>query len=85
MPPAEEPYSPTDALLRYRDRHRCTRRYDHLWHRIGQHVPWVATHGVSTHLAAAHSWVERHFGYGTARAYAGPTGPATTTCVKANL
>jgi F420H(2)-dependent quinone reductase len=28
---------PTDALLRYRDGHPCTsRRYDHLWHRIGR-------------------------------------------------
>jgi hypothetical protein len=32
--------------------------------------------------------VERHFGYGIARAYAGhtdTTGPATTTYIKANL
>lgn len=34
------------------------------------------------------TWVERHFGYGTARAYAGhtdSTGPATTTYIKADL
>ncbi|GAB3890382.1 hypothetical protein GCM10029964_061810 [Kibdelosporangium lantanae] len=82
---------PTDALLRYRDGHPCTtRRYDHLWHRIGQHVPWVATHGISTHWLrhTTLTWVERHYGYGIARAYAGhtdTTGPATTTYIKANL
>jgi site-specific recombinase XerD len=82
---------PTDALLRYRDGHLCTsRRYDHLWHRIGQHVPWVATHGISTHWLrrTTLTWVERHFGYGIARAYAGhtdTTGPTTTTYNKANL
>jgi hypothetical protein len=34
------------------------------------------------------TWVERHFGYGIARAYAGhtdTTGPATTTYIKADL
>lgn len=82
---------PTDALLRYRDGHPLTsRRYDQLWHRIGQHLPWVATHGISTHWLrhTTLTWVERHFGYGVARAYAGHTdsvGPATTTYIKASL
>jgi hypothetical protein len=34
------------------------------------------------------TWVERHFGYGIARAYAGHTdsvGPATTTYIKADI
>jgi hypothetical protein len=34
------------------------------------------------------TWVERHFGYGAARAYPGhtdTTGPATTTYIKASL
>ena len=34
------------------------------------------------------TWVERHYGYGVARAYAGHTdakGPATTTYIKADL
>jgi hypothetical protein len=34
------------------------------------------------------TWVERHFGYGIARAHAGhtdTTGPATTTYIKADL
>jgi integrase len=82
---------PTDALLRYRDGHPCTsRRYDQLWHRIGQRVPWAATHSVSTHWLrhTTLTWVERHFGYGITRAYAGhtdTTGPATTTYIKASL
>jgi hypothetical protein len=40
----------------------------------------------STHLSCA--WVERHFGYGIARAFAGhtdSTGPATTTHIKADI
>jgi hypothetical protein len=45
---------------------------------------------VSTHWLrhTALTWVERHFGYGIARAYAGHTdntGPATTTYIKASL
>lgn len=81
----------TDTLLRYRDgRPLTSRRYDQLWHRIGQQLPWVAAQGISAHWLC-HStltWVERHFGYGVARAYAGhsdSTGPATTTCIKADL
>jgi hypothetical protein len=35
---------PGDALLRYRHGAALSsRRYDHLWYRIGQHLPWVAT------------------------------------------
>jgi hypothetical protein len=41
---------PTDALLRFRYRKALTsRRYDHLWHRIGARLPWVAAQGISTH------------------------------------
>ncbi len=82
---------PTDTLLRYRDGRALTsRRYDHLWRRIGQQLPWVAAHGLSTHWLrhTTLTWVERHFGYGIARAYAGHTdsvGPATTTYIKADL
>ena len=82
---------PTDALLRYRHGSALTtRRYDHLWRRIGEHLPWVAAHGVSTHWLrhTTLTWVERHFGYGIARAYAGhtdTTGPATATYIKADL
>ena len=80
-----------DQLLRYRDgRPLTSRRYDQLWHRIGQRLPWVAAQGISTHWLrhTTLTWVERHFGYGVARAYAGhtdSTGPATTTYIKADL
>ncbi len=83
--------APTDALLRYRDGRALTsRRYDHLWHRLGQQLPWVAAQGISTHWLrhTTLTWVERHFGYGVARAYAGhtdTTGAATTTYIKADL
>ena len=82
---------PTDGLLRFRDGKRLTsRRYDHLWKRIGDRVPWVAAQGISTHWLrhTTLTWVERHFGYGIARAYAGhtdSTGPSTTTYIKADL
>ncbi|MFG3714772.1 tyrosine-type recombinase/integrase [Micromonospora sp. NPDC047730] len=67
---------PTDLLLRYRNGRAITsRRYDHLWKRIGQQLPWVAAQGISTHWLrhTTLTWVERHFGYGIARAYAGHT------------
>jgi hypothetical protein len=47
----------------------------------------VAAQVVSTHWLrhTTLTWVERHFGYGIARAYAGHTGAATTTYIKAAL
>lgn len=81
----------SDRLLRYRNGRALTsRRYDHLWTRLGQHLPWVAAQGISTHWLrhTTLTWVERHYGYGIARAYAGhndSTGPATTTYIKADL
>ena len=37
-------------LLRYTSGQPITsRRYDHLWARIGAHLPWVATQGISSH------------------------------------
>ncbi|MET8282799.1 site-specific integrase [Micromonospora sp. NPDC005174] len=82
---------PTDALLRYRNGQPATyRRYDLLWKRIGRQLPWVAVQGISIHWLrhTTLTWVERHCGYGVARAYAGHTdrqGPATTTYIKADL
>jgi len=82
---------PTDTLLRYRTGAAITsRRYDHLWKRIDEQLPWVAAQGITTHWLrhTTLTWVERHFGYATARAYTGhtdSTGPATTTYVKADL
>ena len=48
---AEDRHAPADGqLLRYADGRPIThRRYDHLWGRIGRHLPWVATQGISTH------------------------------------
>ncbi|GAA2715070.1 tyrosine-type recombinase/integrase [Micromonospora olivasterospora] len=83
--------APTDALLRYRNGQPAThRRYDLLWARIGRQLPWVAVQGISAHWLrhTTLTWVERHFGYAVARAYAGHTdrrGPATTTYIKADL
>jgi integrase/recombinase XerC len=41
----QERHAPTDGqLLRYGDGKPITsRRYDHLWARLGRHLPWVAT------------------------------------------
>jgi integrase len=83
--------APTEPLLHYRNGHALTsRRYDHLWHRIGEQLPWAANQGISTHWLrhTTLTWVERHFGYGFARAYAGhtdTTGAAATTYIKADL
>ncbi|WP_306215626.1 tyrosine-type recombinase/integrase [Actinoplanes sp. RD1] len=83
--------APADGLLRYRDGRALTsRRYDHLWKRLGDRLPWVAAQSISTHWLrhTTLTWVERNFGYGIARAYAGHTdntGPATTTYIKADL
>jgi integrase len=82
---------PAERLLRYCDgRGLTSRRYDHLWRRLGDQLPWVAAQGVTTHWLrhTTLTWVERHYGYGIARAYAGHTdntGPATTTYIKADL
>jgi integrase len=82
---------PTDQLLRYRNGLPISsRRYDHMWKRIGERLPWVAAQGISTHWLrhTTLTWVERHFGYGVARAYAGHTdspGSSTTTYIKADL
>jgi len=47
----QDRHAPPDGqLLRYADGRPIThRRYDHLWTRIGRHLPWVATQGISTH------------------------------------
>jgi integrase/recombinase XerC len=83
----------TGQLLRYRNGQPITtRRYDHLWQRIGQHLPWVAIQQISTHWLrhTTLTWVERNFGYGVARAYAGHTDSGndagtTTTYIRATL
>jgi len=90
---AEQRHSPRNGqLLRYANgRPITTRRYDHLWERIGTHLPWVATQQISTHWLrhTTLTWVERNFGYATARAYAGHTDSGnvgtTATYIRANL
>ena len=90
----QERHAPPDGqLLRYADGRPIThRRYDHLWTRIGRHLPWVAAQGISTHWIrhTILTWVERNFGYAVARAYAGHTESggevgATSTYVRASL
>jgi len=90
----QERHAPRDGqLLRYTNGQPITsRRYDHLWARIGGHLPWVATQQISMHWLrhTTLTWVERNFGYGIARAYAGHTDSggetgATSTYVRASL
>jgi integrase len=69
-------HRPDDALLRYANRRPLTsRRYDLLWKRVREALPWAAELGVSTHWLrhTILSWVERHYSYAIARAYAGHT------------
>lgn len=80
------------AVLRYRNGRPVTRRrYDYLWNRLGKHLPWVATQQISTHWLrhTTLTWVERHFGYAVARAYAGHSGfhdgGTTSTYIRADL
>ncbi|WP_280453609.1 tyrosine-type recombinase/integrase [Nocardia brasiliensis] len=89
---AEQRHSPLmGQLLRYRNgRAISSRRYDHLWHRIGGILPWVAAQGITTHWLrhTTVTWVERTFSYAVACAYAGHRGKgpgATATYVKSYL
>src|SRR6185437_15204929 len=80
-------------VLRYANgRPISARRYDHLWQRLGRHLPWVAAQQISTHWLrhTTLTWVERNFGFAVAQAYAGHTSQvreanATTTYVRAGL
>ena len=84
---------PGGQLLRYADgRPITTRRYDHLWVRVGRHLPWVRTQQISTHWLrhTTLTWVERNFGYAVAQAYAdhtdgGSDTGATSTYIRASL
>jgi hypothetical protein len=86
--------APADRqLLRYAGGRPVTsRRYDHLWTRIGRHLPWVRTQQISMHWIrhTTLTWVERNFGYAVAKAYAGHTDSggdvgATSTYVQAKF
>ncbi|GAA2536781.1 tyrosine-type recombinase/integrase [Pseudonocardia hydrocarbonoxydans] len=80
-------------LLRYASGRPITRRrYDHLWTRLGNALPWVAAQQISTHWLrhTTLTWVERSFGFAVAHAYAGHTdgggdGSSTSTYVRANV
>jgi integrase len=70
------------------------RRYDYLWRRVREALPWAQAAQVSTHWLrhTTLTWVERRFGYAVARAYAGhtDTGPGsgvgtTATYVRADV
>ena len=83
---------PEDRLLRKHTGQPIThRRYDYLWERLSRHLPWVAAQQISTHWLrhTTLTWVERHHGYATARAYAGHTSRndagTTTTYVRADI
>ena len=90
---AGERHAPPDGqLLRYRNGRPITyRRYDHLWERLGRHLPWVRAQQISMHWIrhTTLTWVERNFGYAVAKAYAGHTDSgseagATATYVRAS-
>ena len=83
---------PNDRLFRYPNSRPITsRRYDYLWTRIRQQLPWAAAQQVSAHWLrhTTLTWVERRFGYAVARAYAGHTdgshAGSTSTYVRANI
>ncbi|GAA2536792.1 tyrosine-type recombinase/integrase [Pseudonocardia hydrocarbonoxydans] len=89
---AERGGQPDEPLLRYRSGQPITaRRYDHLWQRLGRHLPWVRTQQTSTHWLrhTTLTWVERNFGYAVAQAYAGHGGArgagVTATYVRADV
>ncbi|CCF63608.1 tyrosine-type recombinase/integrase [Nocardia cyriacigeorgica] len=78
-------------LLRYRNGKPITaRRYDYIWRRVGDELPWAAAQGMSMHWLrhTTLTWVERTFSYAVAREYAGHRGKGggtTTTYVKSHL
>jgi integrase len=81
-----------DQLLRYANgRPLTSRRYDHLWQRLGKHLPWIAAQQITTHWLrhTTLTWVERNFSFAVARAYAGHDGKndvgTTGTYVRADL
>lgn len=84
---------PTEQLLRYRNGTPITgRRYDYIWNRIGKHLPWVAAQQVTAHWIrhTTLTWVERHYGYAVANAFAGHSDSTgrdgtTLTYVRASL
>jgi integrase/recombinase XerC len=56
------------------------RWYDTLWRRLGKHLPWIATLGITAHWIryTTLTWVERNYSYSVAAAYAGHTSGGST-------
>ncbi len=81
----------TGQLLRYgHGRPITARRYDYIWARVGESLPWVAAQGITAHWLrhTTLTWVERTFSYAVARAFAGHHGKSsgtTDTYVKSHL
>lgn len=82
----------TAQLLRYQNGRPVTaRRYDYIWARVRQHLPWAAAQQISTHWLrhTTLTWVERRFGYAVARTYAGHADSAnagtTATYIRADI
>jgi site-specific recombinase XerD len=74
----------TDTLLRYRDHRPLTsRRYDTLWRRVRDVLPWAEQLGISAHWLrhTTLTWVEREFGYAVAHSYAGHHHDKGTTLI----
>ncbi|GIF07321.1 tyrosine-type recombinase/integrase [Actinoplanes siamensis] len=91
---AQERGSPqSGTLLRYRNGKPVgRRRYDYLFTRVGELLPWARTQMISAHWLrhTTLTWVERVYGYAVALAYAGhaetPSDAGTTArYVKATL
>ena len=67
------------------------RRYDRMWQRLADRIPWVAARNISTHWLrhTTLTWVDRHYGPSVTRGYAGHTHPrgdnVTGTYTKATL
>jgi integrase len=80
-----------DRVLRTRRGDPITRsRYDSLWKRVHRRLAWTATQQVTSHWLrhTTLTWVERHFGYGVARDFAGHTdskGASTTSYIRAGV
>lgn len=83
--------APNEQLLRARNGKPITRRrYNGLFERLGRHLPWVHSHGISIHWLrhTTTTWVERHYGPAVASEFArhshngsGTTGIYTTATI----
>ncbi|MEV0341783.1 tyrosine-type recombinase/integrase [Nocardia sp. NPDC050713] len=78
----------TDHVFRYRNgRPMGRRRYDTLNQRLRAHLPWAAALQITAHWFrhTTLTFVEREFGIAVARAYAGHTGPGTSSGSRSTL